>query len=86
MDNPNKMVNIIKGIHGSIGPVAPDAEEAAKPTPLEDGHDDAVGRGNRQQIDDDRLGRNSNRAEHRHEQQKRKKQHRANDPRQAAAR
>ena len=51
-----------------IGPVSREAEQALEPAVLEDQHEHAVGRGDRQEVQHDRLDRDDDRAE-RHQQQ-----------------
>ena len=63
------------------GPV--DADQVLRPAPLEDRDHDPVGRADRQQVDDHRLERHQEAAEHQHQQQERQHQHRGHDQREA---
>ena len=58
-----------------------EAQQRLTPTVLEDKHQDAVARANREQIQDDRLDRDDDRAERRQEQQERHGQDEREDQR-----
>ena len=69
------------GIHASIGPLRSTPISLRRPTPLEDRHEYAVGRADREQVHDHGLERHEQAAEHGHQQQEAEQQHDAEQPR-----
>ena len=67
------------------GPAAGDADQVLAPAPLEDGDDDAVGRGDGQHVHDDRLDRHQQRPEDHHQEEERQGQHDAEEEREPPA-
>ena len=58
-----------------------EVEQVRAPAPLEDGHQQAVGRGHRQQVHQDRLDRDHDRAERDEQQHEREAEHEDEDER-----
>ena len=61
-----------------------EVEQVLAPAPLEDRDEHAVGGGDREQVEDDRLERDHDRAERDQQQQEREQQHEAEDQRHRA--
>ena len=71
MLSPNRIANIITGMNDTIGTPESDADQARAEALLEDRDDDAVGRADRQQVEDRRDERDPERAEGHDQQQHR---------------
>ena len=74
------------GMNDTIGTVDSSPIRLAPPAPLEDHHEHAVGRADAQQVQQRRLQRHQDRAEHDHQQQERQQHHGADEQRQPVLR